>query len=102
MSSNDIKSVIHAKDTDIAVISAVGQEDYISLTDIARYRSDEPTSVISNWMRAKDTIEFLGLWEQLNNPNFKPIEFEGFRNEAGANAFTMSPKKWISATNAIG
>lgn len=101
IANNDIKSVIHAKDTDIAVISAVGQEDYISLTDIARYRSDDPTAVISNWLRAKDTIEFLGLWEQLNNPSFKPLEFEGFRNEAGANAFTMSPKKWISATNAI-
>jgi len=102
MSVKNIKSVIHAKDTDIAVISAIGQDDYISLTDIARYRSDEPTAVISNWMRSKDTIEFLGLWEQLNNENFKPIEFEGFRNEAGANAFTLSPKKWIEATNAIG
>lgn len=102
MSIKNIKSVIHAKDTDIAVISAIGQDDYISLTDIARYRSDEPTVVISNWMRSKDTIEFLGLWEQLNNEDFKPIEFEGFKNEAGANAFTLSPKKWIEATNAIG
>ncbi|MBQ8780689.1 MAG: KilA-N domain-containing protein [Oscillospiraceae bacterium] len=102
MSVNDVKSVIHAKDTDISIISSPGQDDYISLTDIARYRSDDPTAVISNWMRAKDTIEFLGLWEQLNNPNFKPLEFEGFKNEAGANAFTLSPKKWISATDAIG
>lgn len=102
MSSNDIKSVIHAKDTDIAVISAVGQEDYISLTDIARYRSDEPKDVIKNRLRSKSTIEYLGLWEQLNNPNFKGVEFDSFRNEAGANAFTMSPKKWISVTNAIG
>ena len=102
MANNDVKSVIHAKDTDISIISSPGQEDYISLTDIARYRSDDPTAVISNWMRSKDTIEFLGLWEQLNNPNFKPLEFEGFKNEAGANAFTMSPKKWISATDAIG
>ena len=102
MSEKNIKSVIHAKDTDIAVISTIGQDDYISLTDIARYRSDDPTAVISNWMRSKDTIEFLGLWEQLNNENFKPLEFEGFRNEAGANAFTLSPKKWIEATNAIG
>ena len=62
MPNNSIKSVIHAKDTDIAVISAVGKEDYISLTDIARYRSDDPTAVIANWMRSKDTIEFLGLW----------------------------------------
>ena len=102
MSVKNIKSVIHAKDTDIAVISAIGQDDYISLTDIARYRSDDPTAVISNWMRSKDTIEFLGLWEQLNNADFKPLEFEGFRNEAGANAFTLSPQKWIDATNAIG
>ena len=102
MPNNSIKSVIHAKDTDIAVISAIGKEDYISLTDIARYKSDEPTAVIANWMRSKDTIEFLGLWEQLNNADFKPLEFEGFRNEAGANAFTMSPQKWINATNAIG
>ena len=102
MSVKNIKSVIHAKDTDIAVISAIGQDDYIFLTDIARYRSDDPTAVISNWMRSKDTIEFLGLWEQLNNADFKPLEFEGFRNEAGANAFTLSPKKWIDTTNAIG
>ncbi|MEZ3454436.1 MAG: KilA-N domain-containing protein [Oscillospiraceae bacterium] len=102
MQNNSIKSVIHAKDTDIAVISAVGKEDYISLTDIARYRSDDSTAVIANWMRSKDTIEFLGLWEQLNNADFKPLEFEGFKNEAGANAFTMSPLKWVKATNAIG
>lgn len=94
--------MIHAKDTDIAVISAIGKEDYISLTDIAKYRSDEPNDVVKNWLRSKSTIEFLGLWEQMNNPNFKPVEFDGFRNEAGANAFTMSPQKWINATNAIG
>lgn len=102
MSVNNIKSVIHAKDTDIAVISAIGQDDYISLTDIARYRSDEPKDVVKNWLRSKATIEFLGLWEELNNPNFKGVEFDSFRNEAGANAFTLSPKKWIEATNAIG
>lgn len=102
MSIKNIKSVIHAKDTDIAVISAIGQDDYISLTDIARYRSDEPKDVVKNWLRSKATIEFLGLWEELNNPNFKGVEFDSFRNEAGANAFTLSPKKWIEATNAIG
>ena len=102
MSVKNIKSVIHAKDTDIAVISAIGQDDYISLTDIARYRSDEPKDVIKNWLRSKATIEFLGLWEELNNPNFKGVEFDSFRNEAGANAFTLSPQKWIDATNAIG
>ena len=102
MPNNSIKSIINAKDTDIAVISAVGKEDYISLTDIARYRSDEPTAVIANWMRPKDTIDFFGLWEQLNNADSNPLEFEGVRNEAGANAFNMSPQKWIKATNAIG
>ncbi len=102
MPNNSIKSVIHAKDTDIAVISAVGKEDYISLTDIARYRSDEPKDVVKNWLRSKSTIEFLGLWEQINNPNFKWVEFDSFKNEAGANSFTMSPQKWINATNAIG
>lgn len=102
MKNNDIKSVIHAKDTDIAVISAVGKEDYISLTDIARYRSDEPKDVVKNWLRSKSTIEFLGLWEQINNPDFKGVEFDSFKNEAGANSFTMSPQKWINATNAIG
>ena len=102
MPNNSIKSVIHAKDTDIAVISAIGKEDYISLTDIARYRSDEPKDVVKNWLRSKSTIEFLGLWEKMNNPNFKGVEFDSFKNEAGSNAFTMSPQKWIKATNAIG
>ncbi|MCM1382741.1 MAG: KilA-N domain-containing protein [Muribaculaceae bacterium] len=102
MQNNSIKSVIHAKDTDIAVISAVGKDDYISLTDIARYRSDEPKDVVKNWLRSKSTIEFLGLWEQMNNPNFKGVEFDAFKNEAGANAFALSPQKWISTTNAIG
>lgn len=102
MPNNSIKSVIHAKDTDIAVISAIGKEDYISLTDIARYRSDEPKDVVKNWLRSKSTIEFLGLWEKMNNPNFKGVEFDSFKNEAGSNVFTMSPQKWIKATNAIG
>lgn len=74
----------------------------ISITDIARYKSDEPKDVIKNWMRGKDTLEFLGLWEYLHNPNFKGVEFDAFRTQAGANAFTMSPKKWIESTNAIG
>lgn len=102
MQNNNIKNVIHAKDTEIAVISAIGKEDYISLTDIAKYRSDEPKDVVKNWLRSKSTIEFLGLWEQMNNPNFKGVEFDSFKNEAGSNAFTMSPQKWIKATNAIG
>lgn len=100
--STKIKSTIHANNIDISVLTSLNNEDYISLTDIARYASSEPFSVINNWLRNKDTISFLGLWEQLNNPNFKPIEFERFKNAAGANAFTLSPQKWINATNAIG
>ena len=72
------------------------------MTDLARYKSDEPNAVIANWMRNRNTIEYLGIWEQLYNPDFKPTEFEGFRMQAGLNAFTLSPKKWIEATGAIG
>ncbi len=78
-------------------------QDYISLTDIARYRnSQEPFAVINNWMRGRSTIEFLGLWEKLSNPGFKPLEFERFKNEAGSNYFVLSPQRWIAATHAIG
>jgi hypothetical protein len=78
-------------------------EDYISLTDIARNKNaEEPKDVVKNWMRSRTTIEFLGLWEQLNNPNFKGVEFDSFLFEAGSNAFTLSPSKWIEATNAKG
>ena len=80
----------------------VNEQDYISLTDIARYKSDDPTAVIGNWMRNRNTIEYLGIWETLYNPGFKPLEFDGFRKEAGLNAFTLSPQKWINATGAIG
>ena len=97
-----VKEMIHAKGIDIGIYTEDFQSEYISITDIARYKSDEPTAVIQNWMRNRDVIEFLGLWETLHNSNFKPLEFEGFKNQAGANAFTMSPKKWIEATNAIG
>jgi len=98
----NLKETITAKGTEITVVSGGDDNDYISLTDIARYKSDDPTSTIQNWLRNKDTIEFLGLWEQLNNPNFKHLEFEVFKNAAGANAFTLSPTKWIKSTNAIG
>lgn len=97
-----MESKITANNIDIAVISKPNEEDYISLTDIARYKNpEEPNVVVANWMGVRSTIEFLGLWEQLNNPDFNPIEFEGFKNEAGANAFTLSPKKWIMSTNAM-
>lgn len=99
----EIKSTIYAKDTEIEVISSPNQDDYISLTDIARYRNPEfPADVVKNWMRTKNTIEFLGLWEQFNNENFKLVEFDGFKNEAGSNSFVLTPQKWIEATNAIG
>ena len=97
-----IKDTIHANGIDIGIYTQDFENEFISLTDIARYKSDEPTAVIQNWMRNRDVIEFLGLWERLHNPDFKPLEFEGFRKQAGANAFTMSPKKWIEATDAIG
>ena len=72
-----MKDHIHAKGADIAVVSSGDENDYISLTDIARYKNDAPDDVIKNWMRNRDTIEFLGLWEQLNNPEFKPVESTG-------------------------
>ena len=97
-----IKASIQAKGLQITVYSTVNQADYISLTDIARYKSDAPDDVVKNWLRNRETIEFLGLWEQLNNSNFKPVEFDGFRIAAGRNAFVLPPQKWIAATNAIG
>lgn len=92
---------INVKHTDVTIIK-IDEVDYISLTDIAKHKSDEPNAVIGNWMRNRNTIEYLGIWETLYNQNFKPLEFEGFRNEAGLNAFTLSPQKWIERTNAIG
>jgi len=83
--------------------STFNDEDYISITDIAKFKDNaEANDIIRNWLRNRNTIEFLGIWEQLNNPSFKPIEFDGFRKEAGLNSFTMSPTKWIKSTNAIG
>jgi len=77
--------------------------DYISLTDIAKSRNNsEPFAIINNWMRSRSTIEFIGLWEKLFNPDFKPLEFERFKNESGSNYFVLSPQKWIDKTNAIG
>ena len=97
-----IKETIHANGFDISIYTNDFQNEFISLTNIAKYKSDEPNDVIKNLMRSRDTIEFLGLWESLHNPNFKPVEFDGFKSQAGANAFTMSPAKWIEGVNAIG
>jgi hypothetical protein len=85
------------------VLYKQNEEEFISLTDMAKFRDSERTNyIIQNWMRTRSTIEFLGLWEQLKNPNFKSIEFDAFRNESGSNSFTLTPKRWIEATNSIG
>ncbi len=93
---------IRVKGTEITVYSD-NQTEYISITDIARHKDAEHTdSIIQNWMRNRNTIELLGFWEMINNPDFKPLEFEGFRKQAGLNSFVMTPKRWIESTNAIG
>lgn len=97
-----LKAKINAKGMQISVVSDGSCDDYISLTDIAKYKSEDPAATIQNWMRSRDVIEFLGLWEMLHNPYFKPLEFEGFKSQAGSNAFTLSPKRWVEATAAIG
>lgn len=81
-----MKATINAKGTEISVLSKGDENDFISLTDIARYKNpEEPKDVVKNWMRSRSTIEFLGLWEQLNYPNFKGVEFDSFIHEAGSN-----------------
>ena len=96
------KSTIQVQGHAVTVV-AQSASDYISLTDIARYRNtQEPFAVINNWMRSRSTIEFIGLWEKLCNPDFKPLEFERFKNEAGSNYFVLSPQRWIESTQAIG
>ena len=104
MADKKIESVIHANGVDITVVTTIGnEEDYISLTDIAKYHNPElPGYVIQNWMRNRSTIDFLGLWEELNNPQFNCLEFEAIKQAAGSNSFAMTPKKWINDTGAIG
>lgn len=95
-------STIKVQDSEIAVYSKT-EQDYISLTDIARQRNpDEPKDVVKNWMRNRSTIEFLGLWEKINNPNFKGVEFDPLLAQSGSNSFTLSPTKWIETVNAVG
>ncbi|MDU3805996.1 MAG: KilA-N domain-containing protein [Finegoldia magna] len=97
------KDQISAKGFSIQVYTEDFKNDYISLTDIAKYKNtDDPRFVIQNWMRNRNTLEFIGLWEVLNNPNFNRVQFDTFRNEAGLNRFTMTPGKWIESTDAIG
>jgi hypothetical protein len=95
-------ATIEVQGTAITILSGL-REDYISLTDIARYKDAERTDyLIQNWLRNRETIEFLGVWERLNNPDFNPIEFDGIRNQAGLNSFILTAKRWIEATGAIG
>lgn len=94
---------IVVNDVDITISQQTGREDYICLTDMAHFRDKDRTNyIIQNWMRLRSTIEFLGLWEQINNPNFKGVEFDAFRNSSGLNSFTLTPKQWIEKTNAVG
>ena len=93
------KRIITVSGVEVAVVSR-HEQDYISLTDMLRNFGDE--SILYNWLRNRNTIEFLGIWEQLYNPGFKPLEFDRFRSQAGLNSFALSPKKWIEATAAIG
>ena len=98
-----IKDTIHANGIDISVYSEDLQNDYISLTDIAKKREGEyPGYVIQNWLRNKSTVSFVGLWEAIHNPQFNYIEFEAIKNEAGLNSFVLTPKRWVETTNAIG
>src|SRR5690554_2304552 len=97
-----INKKIEVKGREIAIFKAE-IDDFISLTDIARYKdSANMDTIIQNWLRNRNTIELLGFWEQMYNPNFKPVEFDGFRKQAGLNSFVLTPKRWIETTNAIG
>ena len=93
---------VNVKNTQIRTLK-INNEDYICITDIARQKNPvEPKDVVKNWLRLKNTIEYLGLWEKLYNPDFKGVEFDPLYQEAGSNAFTMSPTRWVETTNAIG
>jgi len=84
-------------------ITSIHEEDYISLTDIARYKNQSHSDdLIRNWLRNRNTLEFLGIWERLNNPAFNPVEFDGIKKQAGLNSFTLTPKRWIQETSSIG
>ena len=97
-----IKETIHANGIDIAVYTKDFKSEYISLTDIARYRSSDPRITIHSWLRSRDIVEFLGLWESLHNPNFKRTEFDTFKKDAGTNAYTFSIKEWNESLCGIG
>ncbi|MBI2512791.1 MAG: KilA-N domain-containing protein [Opitutae bacterium] len=100
--SKSKRSTLQVKGSAVGVLSD-DERDFICLTDIARYKDAERTDyLISNWLRSRNTIEFLGIWEQLNNPGFNPIEFDGIRKQAGLNSFVLTAKRWIEATGAVG
>ena len=92
---------LNVKGTAVRVVK-IGGQDFVCLTDMAKLKSEDPSFTINHWMRNRMTIEYLGLWESLYNPNFNPTEFGRFRSEAGLNSFTLSPSKWIESVNAIG
>ncbi len=100
--SKPTKTIVEVKGTAITILSQT-DKDYISLTDIARFKDSERSDyIIQNWLRTRNTIEFLGIWERLNNPGFNSIEFDGIRNQAGLNSFVLTAKRWIDATQAVG
>ena len=102
MKEKNIKTEIIVKDTSIRVMK-IWNTDYISITDLAKFKDSERFDyIIQNWLRSKHTLEYIGTWELLYNPNFNSIEFDGFKNEAGTHSFVMTPKRWINSTNAIG
>ena len=98
MANKIVREIIHAKGIDIGIYTKDFENEYISLTDIAKYRNDnDPRFVIQNWMRNRNTVEFLAVWEELHNPDFNRVQFEAVRSEAGLNRFVMTPTKWIEA-----
>jgi len=100
--SKSKKSTVDVQGTTVSIVSS-GNDDYLSLTDIAKYKNpDHADDVIRNWLRNRNTIEFLGVWERLNNSDFNPVEFDGIKIMAGLNSFTLTPKQWIEKSQAIG
>ena len=100
--SKSKKSTIEVQGASVTIISQ-SQQDTICLTDIAKFKNpDHPDDVIRNWLRSRNTVEFLGVWERLNNPDFNPVEFDGIRMQTGLNSFVLTPKQWIEKTRAIG
>lgn len=100
--SKSKKTTIEVQGTSVVVLSQ-NQQDIFCLTDIAKFKNpDHPDDVIRNWLRSRNTVEFLGVWERLNNPSFNPVEFDGIRMQTGLNSFVLTPKQWIQKTGAVG